>query len=287
MFARAGQRRFFIQNQPRPRQRVGVIAHVAFQPHALKILRRLQRFGRVNKDKAQLARQLLMRLRVRPVQHAPQCRVQQAVFRTVDRKFVKLRKKAVASAQVLPQMRSYEQLAAQGKQIVLPRVVIAAQAAFYDALHRAQKFANPYFQQRHVCGTKLRRIGLDMLKLAQTAQHVEQQPPDLRRLVAARGFADFGQNFNLKPVRRANHAHKTGHLHGGAAAPLYKAQPLRTLLLRQTPRLLLQPVEYARRHGVQRVRIARAAVCIDQRIKLVDRDARHTRTRQAVGLSDL
>ena len=143
--ARAGERRIAQQNQPCPRQRALVVPHIALQPHALEIQRRLLRLRHLGEHKAQLARQLLMRLRARPVQHAPQRRMQQAVGRAIDGKLVKLRKKAVAAAEVVPQMRSHEQLAAQRNNVVLPRVVGAAQPALDDALHRAQKLADEHF----------------------------------------------------------------------------------------------------------------------------------------------
>ena len=91
-------------------------------------------------------------------------------------------------------------------------------------------------------------------------------------LLPTHRLADFGQNLNLKAARGVNHANVVGHSYGGLAAALRQAQPCLLVLLGQAQRLRLQPREHALWHSAG-----------GQRIKLVDRDARHARTRQAAG----
>ena len=271
--------RLVLQDQSCPRQGFRVAAHAAIQPHPLKIQRWLFRHRHLGKHKTQLACQLLMRLRGRPSQCAPQRRMQQTVFRAIDRELVESRKEPIPAAQVLPQMRGHLNLAAQRKDIVLPRAVVTAQSALDDVLHRSQELANEHFQQGHARGHQLGAFGLDVAEPTQAAQHLDQQLPGLC-ITAVQRLADLGQHFDLKPVRCANHPDEAGHLHGTVSASLRQTQPRRFAHLGRTQGLRFQPTEHALGHRAQITSIGCARRRGHQRIEFVDRDARHARVRQ-------
>ncbi|QKM49156.1 hypothetical protein B7760_03207 [Burkholderia glumae] len=195
------------------------MTHAAVKTYPLKILRWLFRFGNIGEHEAQLARQLLMRLRRGPRKCLPKCRVQQSIFWAVVRKFVELGKETILSAEVLPKMCSNLDLAAQRKYIVLPRGVITAQPSLDNVLHGAQKLADEDFEQGHVYGHQLGAIGLDVAESTQTAQHLNQKLPRLH-IATANRLANLWQHLDLKPVRRTDHANETGYLHGTTSAPL-------------------------------------------------------------------
>ncbi|MDT4868176.1 hypothetical protein FQZ97_1031250 [compost metagenome] len=73
--AGASQRRFLVEDEPRPGQGVSVVTHSTVQPHPLKVDLRLCGNRYVREHERQLAGQLV-EPRSRQLQHAPQCGMQ-------------------------------------------------------------------------------------------------------------------------------------------------------------------------------------------------------------------
>jgi hypothetical protein len=135
-----------------------------------------------------------------------------------------LREKSVCSNDISPEMRRYEQLSAQCKQIILAAGIFATQTSLHNELDCVQELYDKDLQQWHTSGHQLGAVCLDMPEPLEAAKHREQQCSSLN-YTAAYGFADFGEHLDLVSVRRANYSDEARHLNSPAAIPLRQAEP--------------------------------------------------------------
>ena len=181
---------------------------------------------------------------------------------------------AVHAKHVPPQMRPGQQLAAQGRDIVLKADVVAAQPVLDDALDRPEKLRDEDVRQGHAGSQQPGPVRQDMAKARQAPEHVDQQLPCFC-MTSRDGFADLGQHLDLETVRRPYHASETRDPHGRTALMASQPEPGGFFPVREIRALSFEPPVHAGRDAAKGPGLLKIGRPGAQRIELMDRYAFH------------